>query len=344
MPPVIVLSNAADLVGWLGCPRGRHGSALAAIGIAGDEALALSVLFGLVLRQHICRGVLWLAGRSRPVTAAGGKTLSANGAAGAHQAHEPDWRFASRRACVPAPTGWPRRERWIRRNQYFYDDDLSYMRFLVPTGSNVLDLGCGIGDLLAFDRAGRGVGVDFSLPMVEIARQRHPGLEFHLGDIEDAEFVGSLDGPFDHIVMSDTIGSLEDCRACLAIRPSSRHASRPDRLLREPLRPDIAIAERLGQKMPSEAQNFMTVRRHRRTDATGRVRGSRSRVAPAAAVAATRNRHARQSHARDVAGRSSAVSAEVRGRSSAGPTEDAHQLGVFIQCHAATNAATLRPP
>jgi 2-polyprenyl-3-methyl-5-hydroxy-6-metoxy-1,4-benzoquinol methylase len=43
----------------------------------------------------------------------------------------------------------PERHRWIERNAYFYEDDYRYMRFLVPEGSRVLDLGCGIGDLLA---------------------------------------------------------------------------------------------------------------------------------------------------------------------------------------------------
>ena len=152
------------------------------------------------------------------------------------------------------------RERWVRRNQYFYDDERKYMRFVVPAGTRVLELGCGIGNLLAALRPSRGVGVDFSLPMIEMARQRHPGLAFHLGDIEDADFMASIEGPFDFIVMADTIGSLEDCQAAFeALLPL---CTRDTRLviayysnLWEPL---LAIAERLGLKMPGETQNFMT--------------------------------------------------------------------------------------
>ena len=64
----------------------------------------------------------------------------------------------------------PERHRWIERNAYFYEDDRRYMRFLVPEGSRVLDLGCGIGDLLAALKPSIGVGVDFSPAMLEQAR------------------------------------------------------------------------------------------------------------------------------------------------------------------------------
>jgi hypothetical protein len=83
----------------------------------------------------------------------------------------------------------PERHRWIERNAYFYEDDYRYMRFLVPEGSRVLDLGCGIGDLLAALKPSIGVGVDFSPAMLEQARARHPHLRFVLGDVEDPSVI-----------------------------------------------------------------------------------------------------------------------------------------------------------
>src|SRR5438105_5007918 len=98
----------------------------------------------------------------------------------------------------------PQRDMWIDRNRFFYAEDYRYMRFLVPPGLRVLELGCGSGRLLSELRPSRGVGIDFSSKMIEVASQRHPGLEFYEGDVEDPEFMSRVSGPFDVIVMSDT--------------------------------------------------------------------------------------------------------------------------------------------
>ena len=50
--------------------------------------------------------------------------------------------------------------------------------FWVPPGLRVLEVGCGLGDLLAAVKPARGVGVDFSPAMIALARERHPELEF----------------------------------------------------------------------------------------------------------------------------------------------------------------------
>ena len=67
--------------------------------------------------------------------------------------------------------------------QRFYHTLLKrYFAFLIPPGSRVLEIGCGLGDLLASLEPSRGVGVDFSPETLAIARTRHPGLEFQEGD------------------------------------------------------------------------------------------------------------------------------------------------------------------
>jgi SAM-dependent methyltransferase len=108
------------------------------------------------------------------------------------------------------------RDHWRRRNAAFYASDLAYMRFLIPEGRRVLDLGCGIGALLAGLKPLRGVGIDFSRAMIEVARCNYPSLEFHVGDVENlAPLVPKLGGPFDFIILSDTLGYLDDCQAAL---------------------------------------------------------------------------------------------------------------------------------
>ena len=107
------------------------------------------------------------------------------------------------------------RESWIERNTAYYRDDRRYLRFIVPEGARVLDLGCGTGSLLSALKPSRGVGVDFSPAMIEKAKAAYQGLEFILGDIEDQRTIASIDGEFDFIVLSDTIGLVEDIEETL---------------------------------------------------------------------------------------------------------------------------------
>lgn len=105
------------------------------------------------------------------------------------------------------------RDRWIEKNSAYYEYDRRYMRFLIPEGQRVVELGCGTGDLLAELKPAEGVGVDLSPGMVEQARTAHPDLEFVIGDVENPDTLEALDGPFDTIVVSDTVGWMEDIAA-----------------------------------------------------------------------------------------------------------------------------------
>ncbi len=103
------------------------------------------------------------------------------------------------------------RAAWMSRHDFYYEEDWNYMRFLIPEGKRILDLGCGAGGLLDALRPKEGVGIDFSRTMIERAQQDYPRLTFARGDIEHLEDFPDLSGTFDVIVLSDTIGSLDDC-------------------------------------------------------------------------------------------------------------------------------------
>ncbi|BAN36690.1 putative Glycosyl transferase, family 2; putative Dolichyl-phosphate beta-D-mannosyltransferase [Sulfuricella denitrificans skB26] len=152
------------------------------------------------------------------------------------------------------------RANWIEKNAFFYKEDYRYMRFLVPEGLRVLELGCGTGQLLAELKPSHGVGVDFSQNMVNVAKVSYPHLDFNIGDIEDAEFMSTLVGPFDVIVLSDTIGSLEDCQATLSnlhrlCTSDTRIVIAYYSKVWEPL---LALARGVGLKMPQEEQNALS--------------------------------------------------------------------------------------
>ena len=123
----------------------------------------------------------------------------------------------------------------------------------------MLDLGSGTGELLAKLRPSRGLGIDISPKMVELAEAAYPGLEFRVGNIESNETLAAIDETFDYIVLSDTLGSIEDCQALFD--NLHRLCRRDTRLiisyyshLWEPL---LALAERLGKKMPQPEQNWL---------------------------------------------------------------------------------------
>src|SRR5213592_3276064 len=99
-----------------------------------------------------------------------------------------------------------------RESDRYYQQLLRrYYAFWVPPGLRVLELGCSLGDLLAAVRPARGVGVDFSPAIIDLARQRHPDLEFVAADAHGF----SNDERFDCILLSDLANDLPDVQALL---------------------------------------------------------------------------------------------------------------------------------
>jgi len=153
----------------------------------------------------------------------------------------------------------PERDDWIERNRFYHEEDERYLRFLVGPNQRVLDLGCGSGHLLAALEPSRGVGVDFSSAMIDEARRRHPHLEFRVGDVEDPAVLEALEGPFDVILLADTVGSLEDCQKTLVNLHSLCH--RETRVVlayhSRLWGPVFSVAQRLRQQMPQTELNWL---------------------------------------------------------------------------------------
>jgi len=152
------------------------------------------------------------------------------------------------------------RDKWIKKNNYFYSNDHSYMQFLVGEGKRVLELGCGTGQLLNKLIPSYGVGVDLSANMVSIAQQNYPNLEFIQGDLEDENLISSLQGPFDFIILSDTIGYLDDCENAFAglhslCTPDTRLIISYYSWRWQPL---LTLGEKIGLKMPSVEMNWLS--------------------------------------------------------------------------------------
>jgi SAM-dependent methyltransferase len=148
-------------------------------------------------------------------------------------------------------------DRWKRRNRYYYEMIERIVRFHVPPGSTVLEIGCGTGDLLAALEPARGVGVDISPKVVEIARGRHPSLTFHICDVQDL----AVSEPFDYIILSDVVGYLDDVQR--AFERMSRACGPRTRVILTYFNylwwPVLRIGEKVGMKRPQPDQNWLSL-------------------------------------------------------------------------------------
>ncbi len=130
-------------------------------------------------------------------------------------------------------------------------------RLLVSPGLRVLEIGCGLGDLISSLNPAQGVGIDFSAEMLRRAKQRNPGIQFVLADAHDLSHV---QGPFDIIIFSDTLNDLWDVQ--VALQQVSRLCQPSTRLIinfysglwQLPL----AVAQVLDLASPMLPQNWLT--------------------------------------------------------------------------------------
>ncbi|MBF8271390.1 MAG: putative Glycosyl transferase, family 2 [Magnetococcales bacterium] len=152
------------------------------------------------------------------------------------------------------------RKNWLRRNAFFYEDDTRYLSFLIPKGKRVLEIGCGVGQLLDSVGPAYGVGVDVSANMVSIAQRDFPHLTFKCADIEDPQTLANLGGPFDFIIISDVIGHLEDVEEVLTNLNSLCNSE--TRIIitffNQYWEPILKLGAKMGMCMPSTTQNWLT--------------------------------------------------------------------------------------
>jgi SAM-dependent methyltransferase len=146
--------------------------------------------------------------------------------------------------------------RWRRRNRTYYRLIESLVRFVVPPGASVLELGCGTGELLEALEPSRGVGVDVSGRTVEAARARAAELEF----VHDAAETFVRDERFDYVVCSDLAQFADDLLAIL--RNVSMMTHERSRVVvhsySQLWRPLIRVAELLRLKPRKPIRNWVS--------------------------------------------------------------------------------------
>ena len=102
-----------------------------------------------------------------------------------------------------------KKDKWNRCNSYYHRRLREVVRFVIPSGQRVIEIGCGKGELLASLQPSYGVGVDFSAEMIKQAEDSHPDLHFINIDAHELD----LKDKFDFVILSDVVNDLWDVQS-----------------------------------------------------------------------------------------------------------------------------------
>ena len=71
-----------------------------------------------------------------------------------------------------------------RAGRLIVEESKRLLRFLIPEGSSVLDIGCEDGQILASLKPSRGLGLDYSQEAIKIAQKNFSDYSFIVADCE----------------------------------------------------------------------------------------------------------------------------------------------------------------
>lgn len=148
------------------------------------------------------------------------------------------------------------RDRWKKRNAYYWQDIRRLCCFLVPRNASVLEIGCSTGDLLNSLDVKKKIGIDFSKNTVEVAKKKYPQLDVRVMDAENLQF----DFAFDYIILSNLIGYLDDIQKVLeqlkqVCHPQTKIVVTYYNFLWQPI---LHLGELLGIRMRQPQQNWLS--------------------------------------------------------------------------------------
>ncbi len=153
--------------------------------------------------------------------------------------------------------------RFRRRNRVYHDDLARLHQLLVGKGLRVLEIGCGLGDLLAGVEPAHGVGVELDPALASAAQQRHPQLRIVCADAETITpaSIGEVE-PFDVILLPNTLNTLQDVQGVLErleafCHPRTRLVVSFHNWLWQPL---LKAGEAVGLRQPQPPESWLTPR------------------------------------------------------------------------------------
>ena len=105
------------------------------------------------------------------------------------------------------------------RNRYYYLGLKKLLKFNISPGHSVLNIGCGIGDLLDSVEPNLGVGIDISSGLLRCSRAKYPHLHFVCYDPD----VLALRHKFDYIIVSNILDFVDDIQGLFTILKRFAH-------------------------------------------------------------------------------------------------------------------------
>jgi ubiquinone/menaquinone biosynthesis C-methylase UbiE len=157
-------------------------------------------------------------------------------------------------------------DNWVSRNKYYYQDIYNLHNFIVTRGSNILQIGCETGDLLASLQPKVGVGIDDSQQVIKSAKSKYSNLYFFCSNFENIHpnLLQELQLPkleFDFIIISGRLSDISDIQIVLNLlhnfcQPHTRIILTFHNFLWEPI---LKFAEKIYQRRPQLSQNWLSM-------------------------------------------------------------------------------------
>lgn len=149
-----------------------------------------------------------------------------------------------------------------QKNRYYHEYISKMLRFFIPEGSSVVEIGCAAGHTLAALDPDPGYGIDKNEFLVEKGKKIFPELKFIKCDVESENPAGLIGNQkFDYIIASDLIGTLNDIQSVFEKMKVLSH----DRTkiivtyYNYFWSPILKLMEFLGLKMPEGEKNWLYI-------------------------------------------------------------------------------------
>ena len=150
------------------------------------------------------------------------------------------------------------RDSWRKKNSYYHHDIKNFLRYLVPAGVSVLEIGCATGDITDHLAAANPqiAGMDLSPAMIKQAQNKYPRLNFFVADVENL----AVPEKYDYLIMSDVVGYLDDLQTAFrqlltCSHPTTKLIVTTYNYLWEPI---LRLGEILKIKMPHPMENWLS--------------------------------------------------------------------------------------